>query len=351
MSLLYFMMKRCCSMKVLFIGGTGVISSAVSELAVNNGIDLYLLNRGNRGGFAPEGASLIRGDIRNIEDTAEILKKHEFDVVVDWIAYTPTHVDTDVHIFKGKTQQYIFISSTSAYQRPPVHYLVDESAPLANPYWQYSRDKIACEEFLMREYRENGFPVTIVRPSYTYNKTMIPYIFNSRKCRWTIIDRIRKGKKVIVPGDGTSLWTLTHSRDFAKGFVGLLGNIQAIGHAFHITSDEVLTWNQIIQIIGRAAGREPDIVHIPSDFISVVSPEHAGGLLGDKSVSIVFDNSKIKRYVPGFTASIPFTEGVKESIGWYEANPELCGVDEDFNCLSDRIISAYNKGLEIAVEA
>lgn len=329
-------------MKILFIGGTGVISSSVSELAVKNGFDLYLLNRGSNNEFVPDGAKVLKGDIRDTDNISKILSAMDFDVVVDWIAFTPEHVQSDIKLFKGRVSQYIFISSASAYQKPPVHYLINESTPLSNPYWQYSRDKIACEELLMREYRENGFPVTIVRPSYTYNKTSIPHIFNSRKCRWTLIDRMRKGKKIVVPGDGTSLWTLTHSRDFAKGFVGLLGNVQTIGNAFHITSDEVLTWNQITEIIGMAAGAKPNIVHIPSEIIAAFSPDHSGGLLGDKSVSVVFDNSKIKRFVPEFNVSIPFSRGIKESVEWFEANPELCKVDEDFNDLADRLVELFD---------
>ena len=334
-------------MKVLFIGGTGVISTAVSELAVKSGIELYLLNRGNQSGFAPDGARFIKGDIRDAVGTAEALKDYSFDAVVDWIAFTPGHVETDINLFKGKTGQYIFISSASAYQKPPSSYLIDESTPLYNPFWQYSRDKIACEDLLMDEYRKNGMPVTIVRPSYTYGNTMIPFALNSRKYRWTLVDRMRRGKKIIVPGDGSSLYTITHNTDFAKGFVGLLGNIQAIGHAFHITSDEVLTWNQIAGIIGKAAGAEPDIIHIPSDFIGALSPEHIGSLLGDKAVSVVFDNSKIKRFVPGFTAAVPLSRGVKQTIDWYEANPDMCKSDEEFDKLCDRIIAAYETGLKV----
>lgn len=335
-------------MKVLFIGGTGVISSAVSELAVRRGIELYLLNRGTHNDFVPEGAVLLKGDIRDTENIALILKDYEFDAVVDWIAYTPDHVENDYKLFNGKTGQYIFISSTSAYQKPVIRYFADESTPLHNPYWQYSRDKIACEEFLTQKYRDYGFPVTIVRPSYTYNKTTIPFLFNSRKYRWTVVNRMRKGMKIIVPGDGTSLFTITHNTDFAKGFVGLLGNIQSIGHAFHITSDEVMTWDQVAGAIGRAAGCEPEIVHVSSDFICAISPEYTGGLHGDKSVSYVFNNSKIKRFVPEFTATVSFSEGIKQSIDWYESNPELCKVDDEFNSLTDRIINAYNKGIESA---
>lgn len=336
-------------MKVLFIGGTGVISSAVSALAVEKGIELYLLNRGTRNDFAPRSANILRGDIRDAGSVAAALKNHRFDAVVDWISYVPEHVENDIRLFSGITKQFIFISTASAYQKPLSHYLIDESVPLSNPYWQYSKDKIACEDRLMQEYRENGFPVTIVRPSYTYNKTTIPFLFNSREHRWTLVDRMKKGIKIIVPGDGTSLFTITHNTDFARGFVGLLGNGKSIGHAFHITSDEVLTWDQIARAIGAAAGVEPDIIHISSDFICKVSPEHIGGLIGEKSVSMVFDNSKIKRFVPEFKATVPFSEGIKQSITWYESNPGLCTVDDGFNRLADRIIRGWEKGIEAAL--
>lgn len=333
-------------MKVLFIGGTGVISSAVSALAVERGMELYLLNRGIHGEFVPEGASVIKGDIRDAEGVASALDGYKFDVVVDWIAYTPDQVENDIRLFTGKTGQYIFISSTTVYQKSNMHYIVNESTPLRNPYWQYSRDKIACEDLLMEKYRKNGFPVTIVRPSYTYNKTTIPFLFNSRSHRWTVVDRMINGKKIIVPGDGTSLFTLTHNTDFAKGFIGLLGNVQSIGHAFHITSDEVMTWDQFACAIGNAAGVKPDIVHIPSDFICTVSPDLTGGLLGDKSVSSVFDNSKIKRFVRGFTATVTFAEGIKQSVDWFSANPALCTVDDGFNIFCDKLLHVWQKGLE-----
>lgn len=319
---------------------------AVSELAIKSGIELYLLNRGNRNEFFPKGAKLIKGDIRNKEVVSEALKGFEFDVVVDWVAYTAQHAKADIDLFKGRTGQYIFISTASAYQKPPTHYLIDESTPLTNPYWKYSQDKIACENILMDEYRENCFPVTIVRPSYTYGKTTIPFIFNSGDHRWTLIDRMKRGKKVIVPGDGTSLWTLTHNSDFAKGFIGLMGNIKTIGHAFHITSDEVLTWNQITDIIGKTAKVTPQVIHIPSDFIVEYSPAHIGGLLGDKSISSVFDNRKIKEFVPGFNSVVPFSKGIKESIEWYESDVKRCIIDDEFNSLCDRIIKAYEIGLK-----
>lgn len=335
-------------MKILFIGGTGTISSSVTALAVEIGMELHLLNRGNNNESVPQGVNVIKGDIRDTESVKRALQDEKFDAVVDWIAYTPEHVESDINLFSGRTRQYIFISSTSAYQKPPVHYLTDESTPLHNPYWQYSRDKIACEERLMSEYRQNGFPLTIVRPSYTYDKTSIPFLFNSRIYRWTLVDRMLRGRKIIVPGDGTSLFPLTHSTDFAKGFTGLLGNIHSIGHSFHITSDEVLTWDQVAYSIGHAAGAKPEILHVPSDFICKLSPEHTGGLLGDKSVSTVFDNSKIKRFVPDFKATVPFSEGIKHSINWYLKNPEKCKTDDSFNNLSEKIIRAWEKALEIA---
>lgn len=334
-------------MKVLFIGGTGIISSAVSALAAEKGIELYLLNRGMNNGFAPEGVKYIKGDIRDYEGVAITLKDYDFDVVVDWIAYVPNHVEKDIELFKDKTRQYIFISSASAYQKPLLHYLITESTPLRNPFWPYSNDKIACEDLLIRHYRENGFPVTIVRPSYTYNKTTIPFLFNSKTQRWTIVDRMLKGKKIIVPGDGTSLFSITHNTDFAKGILGLFGNVQAIGQAFHITTDEVLTWNQFANAIGAAVGVEPILEHISSDFICKAAPDQTGGLLGEKSICNIMDNSKIKKFVPGFSATMSFREGIQQSIDWYRANPELCGIDEGFNCLCDKLIMAQQKAIEM----
>jgi nucleoside-diphosphate-sugar epimerase len=332
-------------MKVLFIGGTGIISTAVTQLAIEKGIDLYLFNRGQHKDFVPKGAKVIKGDIRDKSAFAKMLKGKTFDVVVDWLAYMPKDVETDIKVFKGSVGQYMFISSASAYQKPPTHWLITESTPLANPYWQYSRDKIACEDRLMAEYRNNGFPITIVRPSLTYGLTMIPAAINSWTKPWTILDRMRKGKKIIIHGDGTSLWTMTHNTDFAKGFVGLIGNIQTIGHAFHITSDEVLTWNQIYQAIADAAGVKLNAVYIPSDFIAKIDPDHAGTLLGDKACSEVFDNSKIKRFVPDFVATVPFSEGVKRSIEWFEADKSRCVVDADYNRFMGRLIAAYEKAL------
>ncbi|WP_373229323.1 SDR family oxidoreductase [Cohnella sp.] len=328
-------------MKVLFIGGTGLISQAVSKLAAQSGIELYLFNRGQREEFIPEGVKVIIGDIRHQKKAAEILKDYEFDVIVDWIAFTQDHVKTDIELFAGKTKQYVYISSASAYQKPPQHYIITEETPLSNPYWQYSRDKIACEELLMEAYRSSGFPVTIVRPSYTYGDTMIPASLNSWQHPWSLVDRIRKGLPIVVHGDGTSLWTMTHNTDFAKGFVGLLGHPEAIGEAFHITSDEVLSWNQIYHAIGQAAGVEPNVVHISSDFIATILPDQADGLYGDKAVSSVFDNGKIKSLVPDFDAVVPFAEGIKRTVAWFEAHPERCTIDTEWNTLMDTLIQAH----------
>ena len=332
-------------MKALFIGGTGLISQAVSRLAVERGIELYLLNRGRRGEFFPAGARQIVADARDGASLRKAIGAMEFDVVADWIAFTPDQIESDIELFKGRAGQFFFISSASAYQKPLTHYLVTESTPLANPFWQYSRDKIACEEMLNRAYREEGFPVTIVRPSLTYGDTQIPAAVGSWEHPWTLVDRMRRGKKIIVQGDGTSLWTMTHNSDLAKGFVGLMGNMHAIGHAFHITSDEVLSWDQIVGAIGRAAGAEPKIVHVASDFLAAADPEALSGLLGDKSQCAVFDNSKIKAFVPGYVATTPFSEGIARSVRWFEAHPEICTIDDAFNDFSDRVIAAQEKAL------
>ncbi len=336
-------------MKVLFIGGTGNISAACSAVAAERGIELTLLRRGQRIAGIPGAARTLFADIADEKAVAEALGDRKFDAVVDWIAFTPDQIERDIRLFRGRTDQYIFISSASAYQKPVSDYLITESTPLANPYWQYSRDKIACEERLMKEYRENGFPITIVRPSHTYGDTQITLAVNTWEKPYTVIDRMRRGKKVIVPGDGSSLWVLTHNSDFARGFVGLLGHRQAIGHAFHITSDEVLTWDQIYSLTARAAGVEPQLIHIPSDFLAACIPGYVGSLIGDKSASVVFDNSKIKRFVPGYCARVPYAEGVKQTIAWFDADPSRRVVDEEIDAQWDKIIAAYENGLAEAV--
>lgn len=333
------------SMRVLFIGGTGNISSAVSRLAISRGIELWHLNRGQRPAAIP-GVHTLRADIKKPDEVAAALGQHRWDVVVNWIAFTPADIQRDIALFRGRTRQYIFISSASVYQKPPSTPFVTESTPLANPFWDYSRNKIACEDLLMAAYREEAFPITIVRPSLTYD-TVIPLALGGWT-DWTIIDRMRKGKPVVVHGDGTSLWTITHAEDFAKGFVGLLGHQQAIGHAFHITSDEVLTWNQIYEATAAAAGVAPGalrVVHIPShDIVSICEKFGQGwmrgGLWGDKSHSLIFDNSKIRQFVPDFVATIPYAQGIKRTIAWFEADPARCVVKPDSEDLVQKIFDA-----------
>ena len=323
-------------MKVLFIGGTGVISSACSQLAIERGIDLFLLNRGTSPRSAPSAAHVLRGDIRDPKSAAAVLGNLSFDAVVDWVAFTHEHIEADLDLFRGRTGHYIFISSASAYQTPPACLPVTESTMLDNPYWEYSRNKIACENRLTRAYREEKFPMTIVRPSHTYDRTLLPM-----EGGWTVVDRMLRGKKVIVMGDGTSLWTLTHHRDFARGFVGLLADSRAIGEVFHITSDEWLSWNQIFIIIANAAGvQKPDIVHVPSEVIAACDPHWGAGLLGDKAHSRLFDNGKIKRIVPDFMCRIPFSEGAREILAWYNEDPARRIVNEPFNRMCDTIIAA-----------
>jgi nucleoside-diphosphate-sugar epimerase len=320
-------------MKVLFIGGTGIISSACSELALSRGLDLFLLNRGQSSRPIPEGARVLRGDIRDPESVRSALGTQHFDVVVNWITFTPDQLEVDLELFKDRTDQYIFISSASAYQKPLAALPITESTVLENPFWGYSRNKIACEERLLKAYRQDHFPITIVRPSHTYDKTSLPIHGG-----WTVMDRMLQGKPVIVHGDGTSLWTLTHHRDFAKGFIGLLGNPHAIGEAVHITSDESVTWNQIFESLARPLGVTPKMVHIASDRIARYDAEWGAGLLGDKAYSVIFDNSKIKRLVPDFCATIPFAHGAVEIVNWYQAEASRRKIDPAVNQLYDRMI-------------
>ena len=327
-------------MKVLFIGGTGNISTAASRLAVSRGFELYLLNRGKRGPEIP-GAKSICADINDAAEVSRLAGAHHWDAVVNWIAYTVADIERDIELFRGKTGQYVFISSASAYQKPPACPVVTESTPLCNPFWEYSRKKIACEERLNLAYRAEGFPVTIVRPSLTYDK-VIPVAIGGWS-DYTIVDRMKRGKPVVVHGDGTSLWTVTHSEDFAKGFVGLLGHQQALGHAFHITSDEILTWDQIYQAVADAAGVKAAIVHVASDFICKVDPSLAGSLLGDKAHSVIFDNSKIKAFAPGYAATISFREGMCRAVAWFQSDPSRMLISPQANETIDRILAAYAK--------
>jgi nucleoside-diphosphate-sugar epimerase len=337
-------------MRVLFIGGTGLISSGCIAATEAAGHELWLLNRG-RSSLLPASVPPERTIIADATDPQALrdaLRGHEFDSVVQWIAFVPEHVAQDVETF-ASAGQYVFISSASAYEKPSSHWLVTESTPLTNAYWDYSRKKIACEAVLREARAATGFPMTIVRPSHTYGLSDYPTIVGSHK-PFTIIDRMRRGAKVIVTGDGTSIWTVTHNTDFAKGLVGLLGKPAAIGEDFHITSDEALDWNQIYRLIGEAAGVEPDIFHVPTDGMVAADPEMAGGLLGDKIYSTVFDNSKLRSVVPDFQATVPFRDGIKETIAWFDADPSRQGIDHAANEFWDRIISVYTDALRLVAE-
>ncbi|OLS13901.1 MAG: NAD-dependent epimerase/dehydratase, partial [Promethearchaeota archaeon CR_4] len=313
-------------------------STSCSQLAIQQDIDLYLLNRGMTGEKIP-GAKMFTADIHQTQEMTRILANHTFDVVVDWIAFTPADVERDYALFQNKTKQFIFISSASAYQKPLSNPYITESTPLVNPYWEYSRNKIACEEFLTRKYRENGFPITIVRPSHTY-RNVVPVAVGDWR-GYTLLDRMKCGKPVVVHGDGTSLWTLTHSDDFARGFLGLVGNIHTIGHAFHITSDEILSWNQIYEIMADAVGGTTNLVHIPSEVIAKYDSEIGAGLLGDKAYSVIFDNSKIKSFVPDFRAKIPFSEGFKQVIAWFDVDERRKQINPRENAFQDKLIQDY----------
>jgi len=329
-------------MKVLFIGGTGNISAACVRRAMELGHEVFVLNRGLTSRIPlPSGAQSIQGDIQDADQIAKILSGFSFDIVANFIAFNAADAIRDVELFADRIQQYFFISSASAYEKPPGRLIITESTPLKNPFWQYSRDKIAAEEALLKAWRERDFPVTIVRPSLTY-EYVIPVVFGAWT-EYTIVDRMRRGEPIIVHGDGTSVWTITHSTDFARGFVGLFGRRQALGQAFHITSDELLTWNQIYAALGDAAGVEPQIVHIPSDFIARVEPSKFGTLLGDKSYSAIFDNAKIKAYVPDFVATIPFEQGIRTTLEWFEAAPSRMVINPGSNEMMDRIIGTYER--------
>lgn len=334
-------------MKYLFIGGTGILSSACAELTVARGHELFILNRGTSTKYKlPGGAILLRGDV-HADETAlvSLIAGHRFDAVVDFIAFTPSDIERDLRLFRDRTSQFVFISSASAYQKPVRNYLITEETPLENPFWEYSRNKIACEKLMMKEYRENGFPATIIRPSLTYGPSQIPFSVGSWLHPWTVIDRMKRGKKVIVPGDGTSLWVLTWNADFAKGLVGLLGNAGAVGEVFHITSDQVLSWDQIYLEAYQALGLSPNVVHIPSDFIARFDKHAVGSLVGDKSNSVVFDNSKIKKFVPGYSCEVDWAEGLRRSLSWFETHPEFQIVDYKADELWDKIITAYERAL------
>jgi len=310
--------------RVLFLGGTGTISSACSRRAVEQGLDLSVLNRGTTSVRSlPAEVRRLTGDVDDTSSIGDAIADEDFDVVVDWLAFIPEQVRARTDLLRGRVGQYVFISSASAYQTPPSRLPITESTPLRNPYWEYSRGKIACEDLLTALYREEGYPVTVVRPSHTYDETHVPL-----EGGWTAVDRMRRGEPVVVHGDGTSLWTLTHHTDFARDFVPLLGNPRTLGEAFHITSDDVLTWDQIARALGAAAGAEPHIVHVPSDAIAAADAHWGAALLGDKAHSAVFDNSKIRSLVPNRETPIRFEEGARQIVAWHDADPARRSVDE-----------------------
>ena len=332
-------------MKALLIGGTGQISMAITRKLAADGWEVYLLNRGNRAAELPEG---VRCVVADINDEAAVLQGIEglyFDSVCEFIGFTPDQVERDYRLFKGRTGQYIYISSASAYNKPSGSYVITEGTTLANPYWQYSRDKIACEEFLMQKYREEGFPVTIVRPSHTYDERNLPFGVHGTKGAWQVIRRIQEEKPVIIQGDGTSLWTVTFNRDFAVGFTGLMANRHAIGEAFQITSDETLTWNQIYQTIADALGVTLHPYHVSSEFLAAVGEEYdfTGSLVGDKSNSVVFDNTKLKQLVPQMTTTIPFHQGARISLDYMLSHPECQVPDPEFDAWCDRVIEGIEE--------
>jgi len=325
------------SPSVLFLGGTGIISTACTTRALAQGWEVTVLNRGTSTTRPlPEGVQSLVGDLSDPDSFRGAVGDREFDVVADFRAFTPEHVQSRLDVLEGRTGQYVFISSASAYQTPPGRMPVRESTPLHNPFWQYSRDKIACEELLTAAYRERGVPMTIVRPSHTYDHTLLPFDGG-----WTVVDRMRRGVPVVVPGDGTSLWTLTHSTDFAHAFVGLLGHPAAIGDSFHITSDEWLAWNEIFLTVAGVAGLDPELVHVPSDVINAADPQWGDGLIGDKAHTMIFDNAKVKRLVPDYVAKVPFVQGAREIMAWFDADPARQEVDAAMDATMDDLVERF----------
>ena len=333
-------------MKILLIGGTGTISSAITRQLAEGGHELWLLNRGNRKNEVPAN---VRQVICDINDEAEVMRQtgaEVFDAVCEFIGFLPSQVERDIRLFTGRTRQYVYISSASAYNKPAASHVITEGTTLANPYWEYSRNKIACEELLMRTYREAGFPVTIVRPSHTYCERGVPVSVHGPKGSWQVLKRMMEGKPVLVQGDGSSLWTLTWNEDFARGFIGLLGNPKAIGEAFQIMSDEQLTWNQVYQSVANALGVTFKPYYVSSEFLAAVSPkayDFTGNLLGDKSVTVVFDCTKLKRAVPGFCATTRFDEGVRRCVAYLQSHPELQEEDPEFDAWCNRVIEVLEQ--------
>ena len=325
-------------MKALFIGGTGVISTSISQLLLSQGWELTLINRGSRAAEVP-GAEIITLDIGDEAAAQKALAGRHFDVAADFIAFVPEQMERDIRLFAGKVDQYIFISSASAYQKPLSSPVITEATPLSNPHWEYSRNKIACEETLMRAYRESGFPVTIVRPSHTFSARSLPLAIHGDKGPWQVLKRMMEGKKLLMPGDGSNLWAVLNSRDFAPAFVGLMGNIHAIGQAVQITGEELLTWNQIMESVARAAGAEYKPCYVPTSLLMRYREyDFEGGLLGDKSNTVIFDNSLLHRLVPTYQPQLRFDQSARECVVYFLSHPELQVEDPDFDRFSDQVI-------------
>lgn len=326
-------------MKVLFIGGTGTISMAITKQLAEEGHEVFLINRGSRTRELPQSVKIINADINDEEDVKSKIAGMSFDSVCDFIGFVPSQLERDYRLFNGKTKQFMYISSASAYHKPCRGYVITEGTALANPYWEYSRNKIACEDLLMKYYREEGFPVTIIRPSHTYDERSVPLGVHGSKGSWQVVKRMLQGKPVIIHGDGTSLWTMTHNSDFAKGFCGLVGNPHAIGEAFQITNDETLTWNQIYECIADALGVKLNAIHVSSELLASISDyDFTGSLIGDKACSVVFDNSKLKKAVPEFKATVHFEEGIRRTVENVVANPELQQDDPEFDAWCDKVV-------------
>lgn len=334
-------------MKALFIGGTGTISAAISRRLLEEGHELYLLNRGTRNGMLPKGAHVIIADIEDEDKVRELISGMSFDVVADFIAFERRQLERDYRLFKGRCSQFIYISSASAYQKPLSNYRITEGTPLSNPYWEYSRNKIEGEDYLMKLYREEGFPVTIVRPSHTYDERSVPLGVHGSKGSYQVIKRMLEGKPVIIHGDGTSLWTFTHNSDFAAGFIGLMNNIHAIGESVQITSDESLTWNQAYETIAKALGVPLIAIHVSSEFLDASSEyDLKGSLIGDKANTVVFDNTKLKRLVPGYTAKVRYDEGIRKTIEYVMSHPECRREDAEFDAWCDAVVEAVTEAAQ-----
>lgn len=338
-------------MKALFIGGTGTISSAITRLvAATPEWQLTVLNRGNRNQSLLKNVASLCLDINDETAAKSALAGLDFDVVCDFIAFTPNQVERDFRLFSGHCRQFMYISSASAYQKPLSNYLINEATPLVNPFWEYSRNKIECENFLMQKYRQEGFPVTIIRPSHTYDERSVPLGVHGANGSFSVIKRMLEGKEVIIHGDGNSLWTMTHNSDFAKAFVGLMANAHAIGESFNITSDETLTWNQIYSCIAAALNVELKPIYVASSFLAACSDyDFTGSLLGDKACSVVFDNAKLKRAVPGFAATTRFDQGVRRTIEYVLSHPECQKEDPEFDAWCDKVIAAQKAALKAVI--